>query len=130
MVARMKIRRAGALAPLTVGSVPDMGLLLRLFRRRRKFASPSALEAIIERIEGAVDSKERRVAEELLMEMELNPYDGRAALVLSRCIMGGGRAASACLRKLASMPHCPLKDALLDCVIRSLKEHRTEAKEA
>jgi len=124
----MKVRRVGSLPALTAESVPDVGALWRLFRKRKKFASPSALESVIERLSDP-DPEQRRTAEGLLMDLRLNPHDGKTALVLSRCIMGGGPQARACLKKLARMAHCPLKEALLDCVVRSLATHREEALE-
>ena len=124
----MKVRSAGPLRSLTTEGVPDIEALARLFRKRRRFLSPAALEDIIERLRDA-DPEERKVAEELLMRLELDPRDGRAALILSRCIMEGGPPAGACLRKLARMGHCPLKEALLDCVVRSMTSHRAEARE-
>lgn len=124
----MKVKRSGTLTNLTLGSVPDLGSFVRLSRKRQRFVSPAALEGLIERLKDS-DPEERRVAEELLMRLPLNPQNGQTALVLSRCIMEGGTSATACLKKLAKMPHCPLKDALLDCVVRSLVTHREEAKE-
>lgn len=122
----MKVRRISSLRALTAESAPDVGALSRLFKRRKRFISPSALESVIERLRDP-DPEQRRTAEELLMGLRLDPCDGRTALVLSRCIMEGGPPASACLKKLAEMPHCPLKEALLDCVVRSLVTHREEA---